>query len=275
MAFSLFRTVVAVGTVSALTGCAGTMLDDAQGVDPAGTSFQNALYSGYVDLALAEYDEGDYRDSDYFSRQALAAAGGQAVMPQALEERRLPGDSLGALGDARSRLVAALDANARSGQPTIAAEAQAAFDCWIQEQEENDQPGDIAACREAFETAMARLDPQPMVFEPRSYTVYFATASSNLTGSALEVVRQAADAAEANAGSRVEVVGHTDTVGDPAANARLSGQRAEAVKAALVERGVPTGRIVMSATGEQDLAEPTGDNTDNRLNRRVEITVTK
>ena len=43
---------------------------------------------------------------------------------------------------------------------------------------------------------------------------------------------------------RLQIVGHTDATGDPAHNERLSGERAAAVKAALVEpwhRGFPTG----------------------------------
>ncbi len=275
MRLSCFKALVAAGSVAALSGCAGLMVSDAQNATPTGTPFQNALYEEYVALAVAEYDEGDYGDSDFFSGKALAAAAGESVGPQPLEERMLPEDAAGDLADARQRLVAALTAGAGSSQPAIAAEAQASFDCWMQEQEENYQPDHIAACREAFEAAMAALDPQPMVFEPKSFTVYFVTGSAELTGSALEVVRQAADAAKNNAGTRIEVVGHTDTVGSAAANQALSEARAQAVKQALMEQGVAGGRVVVGATGEQALAEPTDDDTDNRLNRRVEITVTK
>ncbi|OAB54844.1 hypothetical protein AY600_09395 [Phormidium willei BDU 130791] len=276
MQLSFLRAVVAAGAMTTLTGCAGLMLGDAQNLEPAGTPFQNALYGGYVDLAMAEYDEGDYGDSDFFSGKAMAAAGGQAVGPQPLAERRLPAGSEGELADARARLVAALDGPARGNQPDLAAEAQTAFDCWLQEQEENYQPDHIAACREAFEAAMAQLAPaQPMAFAPRDFTVYFATDSAALTGSAQEMVRQAADVAKANPGTRVEVVGHTDTAGSAAYNARLSEARATAVKQALMELGVAGGRVVMDATGERNLAEATPDGTENRLNRRVTLTITR
>jgi OOP family OmpA-OmpF porin len=275
MRLSLLRGLTAAGAVVALSGCAGLMVGEAQNAAPTGNAFQNALYEKYVDLALAEYDEGDYGDSDFFSSKALAAAGGETVAPQLLEERMLPEDAAGDLADARQRLVAALTAGAGANQPEVAAEAQTAFDCWMQEREENYQPEHIAACREAFEAAMAALQTQPVAFTPREYTVYFATGSSELTGSALEVVRQAADAAKNNAGTRIEVEGHTDTVGNAAANLALSQARADAVKQALMDQGVAGGRIVIAATGERDLAEATPDATDNRLNRRVEITVTR
>src|SRR3546814_14624397 len=81
--------------------------------------------------------------------------------------------------------MAVLAAGAAQSDPTQAAEAQVAFDCWMQEQEENFQPDDIAACRDRFEAAMAGLErapaptpepppPAPTVEPtPGPYTVHF------------------------------------------------------------------------------------------------------
>lgn len=69
------------------------------------------------------------------------------------------------------------------------------------------------------------------------------------------------------------VVGHTDNVGSPAANQRLSLQRAEAVKKYLVGKGIEANRIYTEGKG------PTQPIADNRTpegrakNRRVEIEV--
>src|SRR3546814_7146483 len=65
---------------------------------------------------------------------------------------------VGTLTSSRERLMAVLAAGAAQSDPTQAAEAQVAFDCWMQEQEENFQPDDIAACRDRFEAAMARSE---------------------------------------------------------------------------------------------------------------------
>ena len=70
---------------------------------------------------------------------------------------------------------------------------------------------------------------------------------------------------------RLEVAGHTDATGEPAQNEALSRARAEAVTAALVQRGVADGRLVPEGKGE---AEPvaSNDTPDGRaLNRRVEL----
>ena len=70
---------------------------------------------------------------------------------------------------------------------------------------------------------------------------------------------------------RLDIAGHTDATGDPAQNDALSRARANAVKAALVERGIAAGRLVAQGAGE---AQPvaSNDTPDGRaLNRRVEL----
>src|SRR3546814_13032520 len=73
---------------------------------------------------------------------------------------------VGTLTSSRERLMAVLAAGAAQSDPTQAAEAQVAFDCWMQEQAENFQPDDIAACRDRFEAAMAGLEREPAPTPP-------------------------------------------------------------------------------------------------------------
>ncbi len=65
--------------------------------------------------------------------------------------------------------------------------------------------------------------------------------------------------------------GHTDTVGGAEYNFKLSLKRAEAVKAALIKRGVPADVIRTFGFGKTDPAIATGDNVAEPKNRRVEI----
>ncbi len=70
---------------------------------------------------------------------------------------------------------------------------------------------------------------------------------------------------------RLEIVGHTDAAGDPAQNEALSRARADAVKAALVQRGIEAGRLEPQGMGE---AQPVASNDTpegRALNRRVEL----
>lgn len=68
-----------------------------------------------------------------------------------------------------------------------------------------------------------------------------------------------------------QIVGYTDNVGDPAANMKLSQDRAESVVRRLVENGISQNRL--SAIGK-GMADPVADNgtEDGRaLNRRIAI----
>jgi OmpA-OmpF porin, OOP family len=72
---------------------------------------------------------------------------------------------------------------------------------------------------------------------------------------------------------KVEIAGHTDAVGAEEYNQRLSEQRAESVKAYLVEHGVDASRISVTGYGE---AQPRASNDTvegRRLNRRVEVKI--
>ena len=147
-----------------LTACSGAQLAQTEGVTPNGSAFENELFAEYLALSRKEYREADYRDSDRFARRARVAASGEPVAPEALTARRLPANKVQGLTDARARLTAALAAGAAGKMPRETAQAQAAFDCWMQEQEENFQPTHIAACESDFLTAITVVEDQLAVW---------------------------------------------------------------------------------------------------------------
>jgi iron complex outermembrane receptor protein len=122
--------------------------------------------------------------------------------------------------------------------------------------------------------ATAAYVPPPVVAPmaaPKSYLVFFDFNKSDLTPAAVTIVNQAA----ANAGpahvTKLEVTGHTDTVGSDAYNMRLSRRRAESVAAQLEKDGIPAGEIAIFAKGKRDLLVPTADGVKEPQNRRVQI----
>ena len=71
---------------------------------------------------------------------------------------------------------------------------------------------------------------------------------------------------------RFLIEGHTDTVGDRAANQSLSERRAAAVVGYLVTKfHIPAERLSAKGLGEDALLVPTPDQTPERRNRRVHV----
>lgn len=254
-----------------LTACASNWdVESVRGMAPQGGPFETALFNGYVDLASAERAEYDWDDAAYFLDKARAAGGGATVLPDAAGDRALR-DAAATAEEARAALMAALDAGARTRLPAVAAEAQVAYDCWVQELEEGFQPDDIEACKARFDEAMKQLAMPEPVMVPAEYTVYFKTGATELDAEARATLnRVAANYAEAEP-ARVVIAGHTDTVGGAVDNLLLSQRRAEMVANYLETRGVPTAVMALEAYGEEQPAVPTGDDVSNDDNRRVEI----
>ena len=113
--------------------------------------------------------------------------------------------------------------------------------------------------------------PAPAVQPARQFIVFFGFNKSNLTPEALDVIKEAADAAKSQGSASILVVGHTDTVGSNKYNDALALRRSGAVKAGLVAEGVAGGSISTSGKGESELLVQTGDNVKEPQNRRATI----
>ena len=105
----------------------------------------------------------------------------------------------------------------------------------------------------------------------RQYVIYFGFNKCNITADADEVLAEAATAARQLGTVAIRIVGHTDTVGSPRANQRLSECRANAAKSNLVGRGIPASSISASGAGETQLFIQTGDGRKEPQNRRATV----
>jgi outer membrane protein OmpA-like peptidoglycan-associated protein len=105
----------------------------------------------------------------------------------------------------------------------------------------------------------------------RTYLVFFDFDRADLTDRARQIIAEAATNAPRVQTTRIEVTGHTDTVGSAAYNQALSVRRANAVAAELERRGIPRSQMVITGRGFSQPLVPTGPNVREPQNRRVEI----
>lgn len=295
-----------------LAACSGFQLDRARNLSPQGTPFDTALFSDYLDLSQTEFDEADFTDSDFFALRAIKSGTGGGVGPQGIDERRLPDKSIPELASARRKLVMVLGDTASEKAPEAAARAQVMFDCWLQEQEENIQPDDIAACRNRFFAALDKAEaavkaaapppppavpvepvqqdvapppepPQPppatVVVPPPArpgpvrVVILFDFDSAEVPNSAQEKIGNITTAVKERKRARVTVSGHTDRAGADGYNNRLAERRVEAVANALSQDGIADARVSLRYFGETLLAVQTEDGVREPRNRRVVVTV--
>jgi len=103
------------------------------------------------------------------------------------------------------------------------------------------------------------------------YGLRFASDQSTIPADAKPLLDDIATTMKNFPEWNLRIVGHTDATGDPQPNETLSRARAEAIKSALVERGVDDQRLAAAGAGE--VRPVTGNDTaeGRALNRRVEL----
>jgi outer membrane protein OmpA-like peptidoglycan-associated protein len=209
-------------------------------------------------------------EADRASREAQAAALDAQRARAAAEESRAA--AVKAQAEAEQRQAAAL-------QQQQAAEAEAArnraaaadLDQRLQQ-----------AVKEREELRASLLQQLNVILETRDTArglvvnlsdVTFATGQATLVPAAREKLARVSGILAAHPTLRLEVEGHTDSVGADAMNQSLSERRAEAVRSYLVQQGVPTGSVTAAGFGKTRPVASNDTSEGRQLNRRVELVV--
>jgi len=101
--------------------------------------------------------------------------------------------------------------------------------------------------------------------------VTFTSGTSNLTADARKGLDKIAEALLQLPQIRMEVAGHTDSIGDAILNLQLSTQRAQAVVTYLVDKGIAADRLVAKGYGEDFPIADNATAAGRNINRRVEF----
>ena len=109
----------------------------------------------------------------------------------------------------------------------------------------------------------------------RLNNIFFDSGKSTLRAESYPELNRVVKLMNQNPALEIELAGHTDNEGADDLNLKLSGDRAAAVKAYIVSKGIPDARI--SAKGYGETKPVAGNNTEEgkQLNRRVEFTILK
>ena len=103
--------------------------------------------------------------------------------------------------------------------------------------------------------------------------IYFKTGSAELDKASTPLLDSVADIANRCPAVKIEVTGHTDSVGSAGFNQRLSEHRAQSVKAFLTRRQVGPERITTAGFGDTRPVAPNDTEANRAKNRRIEFRV--
>jgi hypothetical protein len=106
---------------------------------------------------------------------------------------------------------------------------------------------------------------------PTGADLYFDTGSARLRPESQATLNEFARALTSNPDVHVMVNGYTDNVGSANGNLRLSQERAEAVVADLVRRGISENRLTARGFGEENPVADNGTADGRAKNRRVSV----
>lgn len=100
----------------------------------------------------------DMADADDFARKAKAADAQHTVLPDNPDDFSIPARDVTEMKRARADMLAALPWVGVGKNALYLARAQARFDCWVREREENPHADYTPSCRGAFYTALRSVD---------------------------------------------------------------------------------------------------------------------
>lgn len=105
----------------------------------------------------------------------------------------------------------------------------------------------------------------------RARSIRFEESSARIDATSLGLVNEVAQALRPCLGSIIAITGHTDSSGPEPGNLALSQERSEAVRRALISRGIPSDGLRARGVGS---AEPVnGLDPGDPANRRIEFSV--
>ncbi len=288
MTLSKNKNLILASTATAVIAlCGASAFAGSHSSSGGAGSLSAALAEHYTAMAAEEKVEQDKVDEAHFSAKGTYAAAGQDVRPDAPTSRTLNATDQVFAEQTYNRIQAAYNDGAADKHPNLLADAQANYDCFIQEAEEGYQLLHIWRCQDAAVAAldamekpmMAEVDPKPkpepaaLPPQQQDFTVYFGFDSSQIGIAARNTIVQIADAAREYDNPSIYVTGHADTSGPRDYNMRLSARRADAVADALTAQGLSSQRVDENAVGEVLPAVSTGDGVREPLNRRVTVSV--
>jgi outer membrane protein OmpA-like peptidoglycan-associated protein len=273
------KLLIGMGMALALGACASmpqpnAALEDARAAVNTAQADPNVqrysaldLEAAKRDLAIAEDANLHHKDAEVNQPAYLALQNARLAQAHAAAKAD---DARVASGQSeRDQIMLAARTREANNAKLAAANANQAKDAAINERDQANQD----AARAQAELEQLKATPTPRGSVMTLGDVLFDTGRAELKPGAGRKLDQLAQFLMEHPERRVQIDGFTDSVGTDSYNEALSQRRADAVKSALLFRGIDAARVSTEGYGK---AYPVANNTDSggrQLNRRVEVVI--
>jgi outer membrane protein OmpA-like peptidoglycan-associated protein len=281
------RLTLATVAGAALVACASAprtspALDDARATYQKAAADADAVRSAPVELrraqeaiqkaeaALASGDMSAVEHESYLARQRAATALQSAQIARA--DRAVT-----AASGERNRIL--MDARSTEAQQARLLAEREREQAEKARREAEQQLAAAQAARDRATKLQAQMDEMKARQTNRGMVltlgdVLFDSGRASLKAGAFATLDRLAQFMRENPQRKLKIEGHTDSVGSDSFNNELSLRRAEAVRIALVQRGVDGGRIETEGLGKSQPVASNDTVEGRQRNRRVEIVIT-
>jgi outer membrane protein OmpA-like peptidoglycan-associated protein len=226
-------------------------------------------------LARAEESYEDNEDLELIEHDAYLALRHAQIAEQQIAEQRAR-DELQAGESERNRvLLQAREREAQQAQQLAERRGVRLEEQQERAEQQQERVEELEASEQALEQELADLEAEQtergLVMTLNE--VLFDIDGTRLQPGAESTLQRIAQFLNEYPERNLLIEGHTDSTGAAAYNQQLSEQRAQAVRAALVERGIQSNRVQTRGLGESFPVASNESPTGRQLNRRVEIVV--
>ena len=204
--------------------------------------------------------------------RALAQQNSQAALAQQAAAERAKAEAEAARAAAEATRIEAEAARAQAEAARLEAETRASSAQSLAAQSEREKAEMRERLREQLNVILETRETARGLIVNLS-DVLFDTASATLKPGAREKLARVSGILGAHPGLRLEVEGHTDSVGTSEYNQRLSERRAESVRDYLVAQKIDPSAVVTKGVGEERPVATNDTAAGRQQNRRVEIIV--
>ena len=255
----------------------------------------------YKEFAYSElYEMYDELDANYFAFKANNILKTKIIRIENPKNWKIPDNYENEAKEEYKKISSLLKEEFTFQYPKLVAELVSGYDCWLEQIEENWQIKDIEYCKNKFTNAYKKIlasesskhsiskkqkseinsssvsEKNKSYFikgdKTKSVLVFFNYDSHKLSITAKDKLDNYISNIIKTDSNPIIIYGHTDTKGSKKYNLILSEQRASSVSKYFRKKGI-NNKLIIKSYGEEYPLIITGDNVEEKNNRRVEVII--